>query len=95
MWGSRALTERACNGTPRCKAIGLPLDHASPTEVGRQVLGCDAVEGTQPAIQAAHVGVDVLDVIDAVDHVVTLRGDNGDVLDASLARETAVDLGSV
>ena len=50
---------------PRCKSVAVTLDHAAPAEVARQVLRGDALEAHHPALEAALVGVDVLDVIAA------------------------------
>ena len=57
---------------PRCKSVAVTLDHAAPAEVARQVLRGDALEAGHPALEAALVGVDVLDVI-AADGPLTFR----------------------
>ena len=45
------------------RGVSRTLDHAAPAEVARQVLRGDALEARQPALEAALIGVDVLDVI--------------------------------
>lgn len=49
----------------RCKTVTITLDHAAPAEVARQIFRSDASEARHPALEAALVGTDVLDVIAA------------------------------
>ena len=79
----------------RRESITLALDHAAPTEIAFEILGRDAIEGTHPAFQPAGVGADVLNVLDALDDMLAVRGDHGLVLDADLLGETPIGLGAV
>ena len=65
------------------------VDHAPPSEVVFEVAGRDAVEAAHPALEAADVGVDVLDVIAAV-RVFAFAGDELDVEEPAGVGELAV-----
>ena len=71
---------------PRCKSVAVTLDHTAPAEVARLVLRGDVLEAHHPALEAALVGVDVLDVI-AADGPLTLAGNERHLGDAGLGRE--------
>ena len=49
----------------------MPLNQATPGQIVAQVVGGDAVEAAQPFFQAAIVGIDVLDMINAGDDTLT------------------------
>ena len=65
----------------------MTLKEAAPAEIVLQVLSGDAVEASHPSLQAAVVGIDVLDVEDAVQHPRSLLHVNRAVGDASFASE--------
>lgn len=55
----------------RCQGHGKALEASAPPEVFGQVLGADTVETAHPALQAAVVGIDVLDAERVVDNADT------------------------
>jgi hypothetical protein len=81
--------------TLRRETLTLALDQAALAEIAGGVLAGDAVEAGHPTFQAARVGSDVLDVIDALNDLHALARYDRPVLDPDLFREAAVDLGTV
>lgn len=72
----------------------LAVETAVPAEIVGQVLGRDAAERLHPSFEAAGVGVDVLDVIDA-EGPLARAGVERHVQDAALIGDAAVALGAV
>ena len=66
----------------------------APTEIARQIFTRDAVERAQPALAAAHVTVDVLDV-KALADVLAAAGDDGHMPDLLGLREGDVGIATV
>ena len=69
----------------------MTLKEAAPAEIVLQVLSGDAVEVAHPSLQAAVVGIDVLDVEDAVQHSQSLLHVDRAVGDSSFASEGLID----
>jgi hypothetical protein len=72
-----------------CKSVAVTLDHAAPAEVARQILRGDALEARHPALEAALVGVDVLDLV-AADSSLILAGNERHLGDAGLGCERLI-----
>src|SRR5205085_11641230 len=76
------------------KVLTELLNGAAPAEVARQIPGCDALESPHPVLEAAGVGVDVLDVETLV-CVLAAAGDDRDVQYVLGVRKGAVGVASI
>jgi hypothetical protein len=57
-------SESCCGGDPELRIAfgGDGFEGSTPTEVGLEVFGCDAMEASHPRFEASVVGVDIVDV---------------------------------
>lgn len=78
----------------RGEAVTVALDHATPSEIAREVLRDDAAEWPKPVLETARIGVDVLDV-EPVDDALSGLRDHGDMVDAARPGEADVGLAAV
>ena len=76
------------------EAVAIALDHATPSEIAREVLRGDAPKWTQPVLEAARVRVDILDV-ETVDDALAGPRDDLHVLDTARFGEADVGLAAV
>ena len=70
--------------------FGEAFEHPPPPEVAWQISGGDAVERLHPCLEAAVIGVDVLDMEDAVSNILASGDVDRLMSDADLTRNDAI-----